>query len=242
MELHPLFYLIAFVSVLTASFFSFVVITFLIVVHEIGHVLLVFLFGGTVFKILIYPLGGISKFSTGFNLSIGKDFLILIFGPLFQMLAWIILCFIFPSKTEIITAYNFGILTFNLLPIYPLDGGKLLVLFFHYFFPYRKSFYMCFYFGYCLLFIILLGFLYSFSLNLLFLFLFLIIKLTKEVDQVPYFYDRFLLERYLNHYSFKKSKIVNSKEDFQRSYRHLIKDGSNYYLEEEYLEKKFKKC
>ena len=169
MEIHPLFYLIAFVSVLTASFFSFVVITFLIVVHEIGHVFLVFLFGGTVFKILIYPLGGISKFSTGFNLSIGKEFLILIFGPLFQMLAWIILCFIFPSKTEIITAYNFGILTFNLLPIYPLDGGLLFVLFFHYFFPYRKSFYMCFYFGYCLLFIILLGFLYSFSLNLLFL-------------------------------------------------------------------------
>ena len=59
---------------------------------------------------------------------------------------------------------------------------------------------------------------------------------------MPYFYEKFLLERYLNHYVFKKSKLVLNTNRFYRGYRHLVKVGDNYYLEKEYLEKKYKKC
>ena len=234
--------MVAFFAVVTASFFPFFVITFLIVVHELGHFLMAYLFRGEVIKILIYPLGGISKFSLSFNISFVKEFLILIFGPLFQIIAWLFLVSFFPEKEMVISSYHYGILFFNLLPIYPLDGGKLLCLISQKVFHYQKAYYFTFCIGYLLLFLFLFFTFFHFSFNVLFLSVFLLIKLFREYKQVPYFYEKFLLERYLNHYVFKKSKLVLNTNRFYRGYRHLVKVGDNYYLEKEYLEKKYKKC
>lgn len=237
-----MFYLLAFFAVITASFFSFCVITFLIVIHEIGHFLMAYLLGGKIYKILIYPLGGISKFSTSYNISLFKEFIILLFGPLFQILGWLLLIHLFPEKEVLISTYHYGILFFNLLPIYPLDGGKLLCLVFHTIFSYKKAFYFTFCVGYLLLLCFFIFTVFSFSFNVLFLSVFLLIKLMKEYQQIPYFYEKFLLERYLNHYYFKKSKLIRDSDKFCRGYRHLIKEGDFYYLEDEYLEKKYKNC
>ena len=40
--------------------------------------------GAKVLKILIYPLGGISKFSISYNISIWREFLILIFSGIYH--------------------------------------------------------------------------------------------------------------------------------------------------------------
>lgn len=203
---------------------------------------MVYLLGGEIHKILIYPLGGISKFSTSYNISLVKELIILVFGPLFQILGWLLLIHLFPEKEILISTYHYGILFFNLLPIYPLDGGKLLCLIFHTVCSYKKAFYFTFCIGYLLLFCFLVFTVFSFSLNVFFLSIFLLVKLTREYQQIPYFYERFLLERYLNHYCFKKSKLIKNTDNFYRGYRHLIKEGDFYYLEDEYLEKKYKSC
>ena len=203
---------------------------------------MVYLLGGEIHKILIYPLGGISKFSTSYNISLVKELIILVFGPLFQILGWFLLIHLFPEKEILISTYHYGILFFNLLPIYPLDGGKLLCLIFHTVCSYKKAFYFTFCIGYLLLFCFLVFTVFSFSLNVFFLSIFLLFKLTREYQQIPYFYERFLLERYLNHYCFKKSKLIKNTDNFYRGYRHLIKEGDFYYLEDEYLEKKYKSC
>ena len=203
---------------------------------------MVYLLGGEIHKILIYPLGGISKFSTSYNISLVKELIILVFGPLFQILGWFLLIHLFPEKEILISTYHYGILFFNLLPIYPLDGGKLLCLIFHTVCSYKKAFYFTFCIGYLLLFCFLVFTVFSFSLNVFFLSIFLLVKLTREYQQIPYFYERFLLERYLNHYFFKKSKLIKNTDNFYRGYRHLIKEGDFYYLEDEYLEKKYKSC
>lgn len=201
-----------------------------------------YLCGGKVLKILIYPLGGISRFSTSFNISLTKEFIILIFGPIFQILACLFLVSVFPDERTLISTYHFGILFFNLLPIYPLDGGKFLCLFFHFFSSYKTAFYITIFCGYCLLFCFAYFYFVSFSFNVLFLIVFLFIKLCGELKKIPYYYEKFLLERYLNYYYFHKSKIVDSLDKFQRGYRHLIKKGDIYYTEKEYLEKKYKNC
>lgn len=201
-----------------------------------------YLCGGKVLKILIYPLGGISKFSISYNIAIWKEFLILIFGPIFQMMAWLFLITIFHDDNNLISTYHFGILIFNLLPIYPLDGGKLLCLIFHFFVSYKFAFYVTILIGYFLLCCFVYFYFVSFSFNILFLVVFLFIKLCQELKKVAYYYEKFLLERYLNCYWFRKSKIVSSLNKFQRGYRHLVKVGSVYYTEKEYLEKKYKNC
>ena len=97
-----------------------------------------YLLGIKIDEIYIYPLGGISKFNMDLNISIKKELLILINGPLFQHLAYLILLILLPSKKDIITIYHYSILSFNLLPIYPLDGGKIIKRLLHIFLRFKK--------------------------------------------------------------------------------------------------------
>lgn len=229
-------------SVFTASFFPFFVIGFLVVVHELGHFLMSYFLGGEILKISIYPYGGISKFRLDLNISITKEFLVLIAGPLFQVLAFLCLSFFYPEKQAMIASYHYGILFFNLLPIYPLDGGKLLNLVFQLMLPYRFSLVFTVMIGYLFVILLSFGLIKMFSLNLLLICIFLLFKLTTESRQIQYIYERFLLERYLHRYSFKKSTIVDDCKKFRRNYRHLVNQEGKYYLEQEILEKKYKSC
>ena len=93
-------------------------------------------------KIYLYPLGGISKFNMDQNISLLKEFLILIFGPIFQIFAYLLLKRLLPQYENIIIVYHYSILIFNLLPIYPLDGGKLVNLFLSSVFSFKISYYL----------------------------------------------------------------------------------------------------
>ena len=95
--------------------------------------------GIKVSEIYIYPLGGITKLKMDLNVNTFKELLIVMSGPIFQFLALIILINIFPKDIEMIKYYHYSILLFNLLPIYPLDGGKILNLLIELFTPYKLS-------------------------------------------------------------------------------------------------------
>ena len=201
-----------------------------------------YLLGGEILKIYIYPLGGISKFRFDLNTSIFKEFLVLIAGPIFQIIAYIILKKILIDYKEIITIYHYSILFFNLLPIYPLDGGKLLNLFLSLFTSYKKSLILSVILSLVSTTIILIfGLLNTIKTNLVIISIFLIYKIIIEYKQINYIYEKFLLERYLKNYSFKKGIIVNNINKLRRGKRHLIKIGDSYYYEREILEKKYKK-
>ena len=129
----------AIVAILTASFIPFIIISSLIVFHELGHFLIAILFKIDVDKIYIYPFGGISKFNIPLNYSIFKELIILISGPIFQEIMKCLLLIIMPRYHQYIIIYHYGILIFNLLPIYPLDGGKFVQLILSIFIPYKRS-------------------------------------------------------------------------------------------------------
>ena len=74
------------------------------------------------------------------NISPIKELLILLGGPIFQFTALIILNYLFPTKQEIINYYHYSILLFNLLPVYPLDGGRIINLLMQIFITYKKGF------------------------------------------------------------------------------------------------------
>ena len=55
--------------------------------------------------------------------------------------------------------------------------------------------------------------------------------------------DRFLLERYLYNFHFKRRKNISNVDDFMRNCNHLVKKNGKYYTEKAILSKKFKnKC
>lgn len=222
----------------------FILLISLIIIHELGHFLCALFFKINVDKIYIYPFGGISKFDISLNENLFKELLILIMGPIFQIVFYLILIRIhyFNSYISIITIYHYTILFFNLLPIYPLDGGKLLNIILCFHIPFKKSLTVSLIFSYitiCFLSIYML--LKDFSINILVIISFLIYKVDLEVKKKNYVIDKFLLERYLKHYHFKKRKEVSSSDDFMKNKSHIIKVGNKYYTERDFLNHKFNK-
>ena len=130
----------------------------LIVIHELGHFLTAYLLKWKVDKIKFYPYGGTSVFKEDINRPLKEELLILLMGPIIQLLFFLILIKIPLSikNINLLTNYNYSILLFNLLPIYPLDGGKLVQIILSYLLPYKKSIYITLYFSFFLLFLLFL--------------------------------------------------------------------------------------
>ena len=67
----------------------------------------------------------------------------------------------------------------------------------------------------------------------------LIVMIRKEQLKEGVVYNKFLLERYLNNYKYKKSKIVKNVNGFYRTKNNIVYNGKKYYNEKELLEKKY---
>lgn len=140
-----------------------------------------------------------------------------------------------------INTYHYGILIFNLLPIYPLDGGKLIHIIFSMFMPYIQSLKLAIITSYIIILLILIINVPTMKLNTIIIAIFLIIKVYSEQNQINYIYEKFILERYLNQYSFKSSKLINNPKHFYRNKHHIIRENKQYWLEKDYLQKKYQK-
>lgn len=99
-----------------------------VLIHELAHLILGVLIGGKPKKLYINPLGvSLEIYSYGKNKSLNKILFYLI-GPLINFIIALI-SFYLPISIEIkekIIYTNLAICFFNLLPILPLDGGKIL--------------------------------------------------------------------------------------------------------------------
>lgn len=227
---------------LIGAFMPFIIFLSLIIIHELGHFLAALFFKIEVDKIYIYPFGGVSKFNISLNESILKEFIILIMGPIFQIIFYLIIINInyFNNYISLITTYNYTVLFFNLLPIYPLDGGKLLNILLSTKLSFRGSFDISIVVSYIVL--LLMGIFLlcrDLSFNVVVIISFLFYKISLEKEKRNYTFYKFLLERYLNKYSFKKRKNVNNINRFMRGKYHIIKKGNKYYTEKTILNNKF---
>lgn len=236
------FLLFTIIVILTGMFKHFLIIFSLIIIHECGHFLIAKLFKWKVSCINIYPFGGCVKFDDNLNKPIYEELLILVSGPLFQIIGFLIFSLFLKnyfsySDYYAIKSYNYTLLIFNLLPIYPLDGGKLFNLLCNYFFSYKIGNKIVIVISY---FLVLIMFFLNKNVNLLFMLVLLIFNITVYLKNQDFLYQRFQLERYLNDYKFKKYKVINNSKKMYRDKRHIIKDNDSYITEKMYLKKKFR--
>lgn len=223
------------------AFMPFILLMMIVMVHELGHFLCAVFLKVPVNKICIYPFGGVSKTQAKINIPLKHEFLILIMGPLIQIIFMFLIKNYLPLQYQnMFLVYNFNILIFNLLPIYPLDGGKLINIIFSYFFSYKNSFLYSLILS--LLFVLFLFFIFllHMKLNIFLLLCLLVFKIYTEYQKRCFYQEKFLLERYLNNDNFQKRCKVKNVEEFRRDYYHTVKGSRRYYTEKEALEKKFK--
>ena len=234
-------YLFLLLSVLSASFIQIIIIFSLIIVHELGHLLMAKLLKIEIDKIYIYPLGGITKLNMNLNISPLQESLVLLAGPILQLVFYAIYQLILPECQSLIEFYNYQILFFNLLPIYPLDGGKILNIIVSSKVPYKLSLRYSIFISYILLIVIILNNIHNLKLNLLIMILLLLYKLFREGSNIKTLYNKFLLERYLHNYKFKDTVIINDINCFHRNKSHIIKEKGKYWREKDFLNKKYQK-
>lgn len=196
--------------------------------------------GFKVNRIEIYPYGGCSKLEYDVNIPLWKEFLVIVMGPLTQIL-FVLIVYSFKMEVEsYFYTYHMFILLFNLLPIYPLDGGKLLNLVFAYFISYYRSLKQVIYFSFFLYVILILSILlWKRNLIMILILLLLGLKIRKEIRQADYYYQKFLMERYLNDYTFKKIKKVMNIDQMKRDYYHYFLVNRKIIMEAEMLDSYF---
>lgn len=238
---HPLFILVSLVSSLTAHFREFIIFFLIIIIHELGHIIGGLYYNWHIEKIVILPFGGLTIFNQKLNCPLKEELIVTLMGPIFQIIFYI-LCVNLFYDNMILTKYHYPILIFNLIPIVPLDGSKILNVLLNKIFNFKKSHILNIILSIVITISLILVVQYKkYGLIYMLIFLFLIIKILKEIRQHNHLINKFILERYLYSLKFKKIKVLNHQklENMYRDYNHFFCDKNNVYSEQELLRKKF---
>ena len=129
-SVHPLFFLFGLYYAFTGRIFVFIVYTLTAIVHELGHSLAAQRRGYRLNKIVLMPFGAL--ISGEDDLSVKDQTAIALAGPLtnFCIGLFFVACWwLFPETyvfTDVAAEANFAIATVNFLPVFPLDGGRIL--------------------------------------------------------------------------------------------------------------------
>ena len=127
---------------------AFILAVFLcVVLHELGHSLMAKRFGIKTEKITLLPIGGMASLER-LPESPKQEFMVVIAGPLVNVFISVLLYFLVPIQDfiqlnftetfEVLIRYNLqsflfflflvnvGLVIFNLIPAFPMDGGRML--------------------------------------------------------------------------------------------------------------------
>ena len=131
LSVHPLFYIFGFYYALTGRIFVFVIYTVCAVLHELGHSFVATSAGYRLNKITLMPFGAVVsgnveglKFLDEIRIALAGPFLNLAIGLFFVAVWWI-----YPESyayTDVVAEANFSMALVNFLPVFPLDGGRVL--------------------------------------------------------------------------------------------------------------------
>lgn len=141
-RIHPLFWFMILCSVLTGHFFEILVLFVLVIIHEMGHVTAAWSFRWRMSSMELLPFGGVAKTEEWGTVPSREEMVVALAGPLQHVFIIFLSLFLhevqFWTKewTEYFIEANLIIAAFNLLPIYPLDGGRIVQSLFSYCFPY----------------------------------------------------------------------------------------------------------
>jgi stage IV sporulation protein FB len=239
-HIHPLLWLFCGIAVITAHFKQLFLLFFIVLIHELGHAVAAAFFSWRIKQILLLPFGGVAEVEEHGNRPFHEELIVTLAGPVQHL--WLMGIAFFLWKAGFITDegwslfahYNVALLFINLLPIWPLDGGKLLFLVLTRYFPFSEAHkkMIILSFAALMLFFSSVLLLQPKQFDLWIMMIFLFISLWKEWRHRHYVMMRFLLERYYGkrgsyaklrtiHVS-EEETIIQVLQNFYRGQKHSI--------------------
>jgi len=208
---HPLILIFALIIILTGNLKNYLLFISIILFHELGHILISIIFRWKINKIIILPFGAITNFENSLNKPIYQELLILIMGPIFQILYY--------HLTH--NPYHYFLLFINLLPIFPLDGSKLLMLFLNKI----TSYYYSFTIVYTVSIILILRLLLFKNIVNYIMLLYLLTHLIKNILLLKNTIISICFDRYKNRYKFNKHIFIK-----KFSYKKIRRDRYHFFI------------
>lgn len=240
-EFHRTYLIMALGFVVTGYYLNLMIFTSLILVHELGHYLMAIICRFNVEKIVIYPYGGMTKINDMINRDICEELLIATSGVIVQYLFYLVIVFLYKEGIvryytyNLYTLYNRQMIFFNLLPIFPLDGGKILNLILGKYLPYYRANNVSIIISFLVISLIVGLSVYSYNYSNVMVMGILLTYLYKFFTRRKYLYHRFLLERYLYKIEYPKIKIIKNIKGMFKNKSHLIHTKNNYIKEQDVL-------
>jgi len=144
-RLHPLFVLVMIASIATGRFAELVTLFLIVLWHEMGHLAAALRFGWTVKEIKLLPFGGVLEVEEAGIVPAREELWVALAGPaqnvvlagigyLFGHLGWID-----QGWSDDFVRANALIGLFNLLPVLPLDGGRIMQAWISVQVPYHRT-------------------------------------------------------------------------------------------------------
>ena len=240
-EFHYTFIIIALGFVLAGYFSNLIVFTSIIIIHELGHIITGLHFKYKLDKVIIYPYGGMTKFNTIINTNINKDILVAISGVIVQSIYFILITILYTKGYireyiyNLFTIYNKSILLFNILPIIPLDGSKIINLILSKYLYYNLSNKLTIIISFITIIIILITRIYEYNYSFIIILGLLMKNIYDFYKNLEYIYNKFHLERYLYKITYPKKKIIKSKKKMYKNKSHYFYINNQLLKEDDYL-------
>ncbi len=245
-KFHYTYILIAFGFIITGYFSNLLIFTSIIIIHELGHYLFAKLNNLEPVSITIYPFGGVTKINSLINTKTSKELMVALAGVTFQTMYYLLIVFLYHNHIvrnylfNIFKEYHYHILIFNLFPIYPLDGSKILNLIMTEYMPYKLTHKITIIISIITSIIIIITNYYQFNYTTILIITIIIDNLIKYYKNINYFFNKFLLERYLYKFNLHKPKTITKITDMYKEKYHIIKEKNEYLTEKELLKRRFK--
>ena len=229
-------YIFLILSMLSGYFREMFIVFIILIVHELGHFFLMKLMNIEVSSITIYPYGGMIKSNMLINTNSLKVILISLAGMINQLLLWIIIYIFFKVGFiniyyyDIFLKYNLYIILFNLIPIYPLDGFKILNSFLELFISFKNSINLSFFINVvCLLLFLIYLYIYKVSNYVIVIFLF--VNLINYIKEIRYIMNKFYVERIIYDLEYYGLVSVKTKNDmFKNKLNYICGINEKSYL------------
>ncbi|MEN2765860.1 M50 family metallopeptidase [Ornithinibacillus xuwenensis] len=252
-HIHPIVFAFLLISVVTGMFVEMLIILSIVLIHEFGHYAAATYFRWRIRKVMLWIFGGVMETDEHGNRPLYEDIVVTLAGPFQHLLIYgfvFIISFfsIIPASIiDLILLYNTTILLFNLLPIYPLDGGKLLFFLLSARLPYQRAYYNILLISMvlCSLIAIIQIVFYPFTLSALLIMIFLFIENHAAWKKRYYVFLRFLINRYKGNGTLKlmrpitvpyQDSLMDVFSRFRRDYKHPIyievQDDKRLFIDE----------
>ena len=238
-KIHFFYYVFMFLCFITGNIRDYLIFTFIIIVHELGHIVGGLIFSWRVDKVIILPFGAVTIFNCFINTSLFQQFIVTLLGPLFQILFFLIIRNLFFLSDRVVF-FNNILLIFNLLPIFPLDGSKFVYIFLCFILPFRCVVLFIIFVSFIFIFFVAIFF-GKFDLMVFLILFFLSVRCFNEFKNRYIIFNKFLFERYSNDFKFRCIKVINSFDEMFLWCGHIFIDGDRFISEKKKLLKMFDK-